>query len=207
MRHTEAELVVLAEIAALVKSQIFKKTFFEQLAPCGIGINAAREHPFYERPCVLNIDFIGSSAVFNTVREVKIHAAACDIRALSQGGVQQYFKRVAVYPVVAVDKKYVLPAAFVYSGIARRREPAVFFADDLDSRVNLLIAAADILRTVGRAVIDKDDLNIFVCLCKNAVNAFAQCRLSVINRYRNTDKLIHSRSSRSYRQSHELTSL
>lgn len=201
MRHAEAELVVLAEIAALVKSQFFKNTSLEQLAPCGIGINAAREHPFYERPCVLNIDFIGSSAVFNTVREVKIHAAACDIRALLQGGVQQYFKR------VAVDKKYVLPAAFVYSSIAHRREPAVFFADDLDSRVNLLIAAADILRTVGRAVIDKDDLNIFVCLCKNAVNAFAQSRLSVINRYRNTDKLIHSRSSLSYRQSHELTSL
>lgn len=124
-----------------------------------------------------------------------------------QGGVQQYFKRVAVYPVVAVDKKYVLPAAFVYSGIARRREPAVFFADDLDSRVNLLIAAADILRTVGRAVIDKDNLSVIICLCKNAVNAFTQCRLSVINRYHNTDKFIHSRSSLSYRQSHELTSL
>ena len=127
----------------------------------------------------MNIDFIGSSAVFNTVREVKIHAAACDIRALLQGGVQQYFKRVAVYPVVAVDKKYVLPAAFVYSGIARRRESTVFFADDLDSRVNLLIAAAYFLRTVGRAVVDKDNLSVIICLCKNAVNAFAQCRLYV----------------------------
>lgn len=80
----------------------------------------------------MNIDFIGSSAVFNTVREVKIHAAACDIRALLQGGVQQYFKRVAVYPVVAVDKKYVLPAAFVYSGIARRGKVSVCLADDGD---------------------------------------------------------------------------
>lgn len=80
----------------------------------------------------MNIDFIGSSAVFNTVREVKIHTAACDIRALLQGGVQQYFKRVAVYPVVAVDKKYVLPAAFVYSGIARRGKASVCLADDGD---------------------------------------------------------------------------
>lgn len=48
-------------------------------------------------------------------------------------GVQQHLQRVAVYPVIAVDKKYVLSAAFVYSGIARRRKSAVLFVDDRDS--------------------------------------------------------------------------
>ena len=106
----------------------FQNTSLEQLAPCGSGINAAREHPFYERPCVLNIDFIGSSAVFNTVREAKIHAAACDIRALLQGGVQQYFKRVAVYPVVAVDKKYVLLQLLSIPVLRAEESPPFSFA-------------------------------------------------------------------------------
>lgn len=101
----------------------FQNTSLEQLAPCGIGINAAREHPFYERPCVLNIDFIGSSAVFNTVREVKIHAAACDIRALLQGGVQQYFKRVAAYPVVAVDKNMYSPQLLSIPALRAEESP------------------------------------------------------------------------------------
>ena len=105
MRHTKTELIVLAEIAALVKSQIFKKTFFEQLATRGVGIDAALKHPFYQRARVADINLRRSSAFFRAVRIVKIGAAACDIRIFSQSGFQQHFQSIAVYPIITVNKK------------------------------------------------------------------------------------------------------
>ena len=94
--------------------------------------------------------------------------------------------------IVAVRKAQVFPSGRPQSCVFCRRRAAVFLVDDPNAAVPLGVSIADGAGIVSGAVIDKDDLQLFVVLRQDAVQTLRQIGRYVIYRYNDRNHVLHS---------------
>ena len=94
--------------------------------------------------------------------------------------------------IVAVRKAQVFPRGRPQSCVFCRRRAAVFLVDDPNAAVPLGIGVADGTGIVGGAVVNEDDLQLFVVLRQDAVQALRQVGRHVIHRHNDRNHVLHS---------------
>ena len=99
------------------------------------------------------------------------------------------FQRIALKPVVAVDKVQVVAFGQRNARVAGDARPLVFLPDEFEPIVLLCILLQNVRTAVRRTVVDADDFDVFLRLPSKRVEAFAKVSLGVIdwNDYRNGD--------------------
>ena len=94
--------------------------------------------------------------------------------------------------IVAVRKAQVFPCGRPQSRVFRRRRAAVFLVNDPNAAVPLGIGVADGTGIVGGAVVDENDLQLFVVLRQDAVQTLRQVGRHVIHRHNDRNHVLHS---------------
>ena len=109
-----------------------------------------------------------------------VSATGC-FRVIFKTCIQQAFNHVRFNPVVGINEADELASGELQAGVAGPREAAVRLMDDGYPRIPFLPAVADGGGAVGGAVIDKNDLQILVCLSDDGGDAFVQIFLDLID--------------------------
>ena len=132
----------------------------------------------------------------STSREDIIIAAHGYIGAVDKNVPQQIFEHVFCDPVIWIHKTDVITSGDIQPGITRIGQTAVGFMNDTNSRIPGGKLIAYRTGVIGRAVIHQNDLQVFIGLRENTVQAGTKILLHVINRNDYTDQLIHINNSR-----------
>ena len=104
-----------------------------------------------------------------------------DIAVVAPHGIGEQFNAVRRYCIVAVEEENIFTRCFDESCIARRRETAVRFVNDLYSPIFFSPCIAHGGATVRRAVIDKDYLKVRIRLPNNAFDALIEIFFNFVN--------------------------
>ena len=94
--------------------------------------------------------------------------------------------------IVAVREAQVFPCGRPQSCVFCRRRAAVFLVNDPNAAVPLGIGVADGTGIVGGAVVDENDLQLFVVLRQDAVQTLRQVGRHVIHRHNDRNHVLHS---------------
>ena len=89
------------------------------------------------------------------------------IRARLLGAVEHRLRRAFVHHVVAVEEPKVFPLRFLNAAVARRRHAPVFLRNHPNARIVPRIFFQNLPRTVRRAVVHKDNLDLAHRLIQN----------------------------------------
>ena len=118
-------------------------------------------------------------------------SATRSIRVIFKTYIQQAFNHVRLDPVVGIDEADELALGDFQAGVAGPRKAAVRLVDDGDSCIPFLPAVADGVGAVGGAVINKNDLQILICLSDDGDDAIVQIFLDLIDRNDDGNQRFH----------------
>ena len=118
---------------------------------------------------------------------IQVKVALNDIGMLSIGLGDQLLERILKHKVVGLKNAHVLTARHLQTAVHRVAVAAVGLVDHLYTGVALHVLADDIWRTIGRTVVDADDLDVLERLRHGGIEALAQVALNIAdgNKQRN----------------------
>ena len=118
---------------------------------------------------------------------IQVKVALNDIGMLSIGLGDQLLERILKHKVVGLKDAHVLAARHLQAAVHRVAVAAVGLVDHLYTGVALHVLADDIWRTIGRTVVDADDLDVLERLRHGGIEALAQVALNIAdgNKQRN----------------------
>ena len=114
-------------------------------------------------------------------RPIQIKVALHHIGMLGIGLGDQLLERILKHKVIGFKDAHVLTARHLQAAVHRVAIAAVGFVDHLYTGVALHVLADDIWRTIGRTVVNANDLNVFERLRHGGIEALAQVALHIAN--------------------------
>ena len=112
-----------------------------------------------------------------------IKAGDNEVEAIRLGDVHEVGEHGGLCPVVAVDEVDELAASTVEGDVACSGSALVFRVDDVNADVALRQAIGDLTRTISRAIVHNDELEVPERLVLNALDGTADEAIHVIGRY------------------------
>ena len=112
------------------------------------------------------------------------------------GAGHQHFGRVGLDGIVGVDKLQIFALRLAQPHVAGRGDAAVRLVDKHDAVVDVRVHLAHVEADVPAAVVQQQDLKVFVGLAADALDAAGDMILCVINRYDDADKRLFRHGGR-----------
>jgi hypothetical protein len=129
--------------------------------------------------------------VYPTIRKAHLMSTMGDVRAILDGITMQSLIHIRLYLIVAIYKSDPLPGCFRNAPETGGSNTTVFLVNDMQIGMCSRIPIQDFSGIIRGTVIHCNDLDVGICLCKNAVKASWQIRSDIIYGHDYADLVCH----------------